>query len=186
MPEHRGSPLRRRSRPTARRWPALVAIALAVSLGLSCADDPEAGPSAGGCVGPAEEPLDPGSSLHLLPNAPTVEGAAAPTSGPHVMGTTVQGVVAEPLPAAIQVGVLERGDVLVQYGPAIEGPAIDDTATSGSGLADLAGEHVVVAPNPSVDGVVATAWRHRLTCSGVDRDELDAFVDRFADQGPQM
>jgi hypothetical protein len=97
------------------------------------------------------------------------------------MGTAVQGVVDEPLPAPIQVGVLERGDIVVQYGPAIEGP----TASS-SGLVDLAGEHVVVAPNPLVDGVVATAWRHRLSCPAVDRAELDAFVDRFADRGPQM
>jgi hypothetical protein len=130
-----------------------------------------------GCVGPVREPLDPNSSVHLLPNAAIGVGdPPAPTSGPHVMGTSVTGLVDEPVPAAVQVGVLERGDVMVQYSPAVDVGR----------LVELAGPHVVVAPNPRVDGVVATAWRHRLTCEFVEPPALAAFTERYASRGPQM
>jgi hypothetical protein len=150
-------------------------VALLLSMLHACADDQA--DIYGGCVGPVREPLDPNSSVHLLANAASgIDDRIAPSSGPHVMGTPLTGVVADPVPAAVQVGVLERGDVMVQYAPGLDVTPLDA----------LAGPHVVVAPNPRVDGVVATAWRHRLTCESVEPLAVEAFVEHYAARGPQM
>jgi len=123
------------------------------------------------CRRPSPEPVDPQSAVHLLPNAPEpVYRTDPPTSGPHVMNPTVEGAVAQPLPRPVQVGVLERGDVLIQYGPAVSGEAQAQ-------LVGLAGDRVVVAPNPGLSAsVVATAWHTKLNCGGVDASALQSFV----------
>jgi hypothetical protein len=60
--------------------------------------------------------------------------------------------------------------VLIQFRPDIG--AVPRTA-----LTDFAGPEVVIAPNPDLPApVVATAWLHKLTCDGVDRAALEAFV----------
>ena len=101
-----------------------------------------------------------------------------PTSGPHQPTPPVEGVVSQPLTRPVQVGVLERGDVLLQHRPDLPG---DQQAA----LDALAGDGVVVAPNPDLDDpVVATAWLHKRTCEAVDVDALQEFIDERRGRGP--
>jgi drug/metabolite transporter (DMT)-like permease len=126
------------------------------------------------CTADVEEPLDPRSLQHVLPGATEPSyPSAAPTSGPHQPGPDLGGqVLTEPLSPPRQVGVLEAGDVLVQ-------------SRDVDALRQLSGDHVVIAPNPGLDhAVVATAWRHRMTCTTVDVDALRAFVADHAGKGP--
>jgi len=147
--------------------PAVIAASILVHAHSGPASD--AGAT---CRRPSPEPVDPQSAVHLLANAPEpVYRTDPPTSGPHVMNPTVQGAVDTPLSRPVQVGVLERGDVLIQYGPGV-------SAADRSELQDLAGDQVVVAPNPGLSAsVVATAWHTKLNCSGVDTAALQSFVE---------
>jgi len=126
------------------------------------------------------EALDPAYLVHVVGTGEDVEYTSdPPTSGPHKAGPPVEGVVAEPLPRPIQVGILERGDVLVQHSP-------DLTPEDQSGLATLAGPGVVIAPNADLPApVVATAWTHKRTCDAVDLDALRGFIDERRGKGPE-
>lgn len=130
------------------------------------------------------EPLDPGSLTHLLPGAPEPGYSTdPPTSGPHLAGAEVSGVQDDPVPRPVQVAVLEAGGVMVQH-----------TGDVSSGdlrrLRRLASRTVIVAPNPDLGNpVVATAWRHRLTCAGAAGGALDAletFVESHEGKGPEQ
>jgi hypothetical protein len=100
-----------------------------------------------------------------------------PTSGPHTPGALPKGVLVVPLTRPVQVGALEQGLVLLQYR--------DLSATEIDTLAQLAGDNVVVAPNPSLpDRVVGTAWLFKQTCSSVDAVALRGFVRSHAGHGP--
>ncbi len=125
-----------------------------------------------------EEPLDPNYLVHVLPGAPEPEYLTdPPTSGVHQPSPELGPVLDEPLPRPVQVGVLERGDVLVQH-HGLGGADVE-------ALAALAGDGVVVAPSPDLDhAVVATAWVHKLACSGVDAEALSAFAADRVGQGP--
>ncbi len=116
-----------------------------------------------------QEEEDLASILHVLPDSQTAYTTDPPTSGPHASAAPT-GAVDQPLPRPVQVAVLERGDVLVQYDPTL--PAGDVAF-----LVDLGGDQVVVAPNDGLPApVVATAWTWKLVCEGVDLDALDRFV----------
>jgi hypothetical protein len=79
-------------------------------------------------------------------------------------------VFAEPVPKPTQVGILERGMVLVQYRPDVP-PAAQQQ------LLGLAGAAVAVAPNPQLDRpIVASAWLYLLRCDAVDTAALGDFV----------
>lgn len=150
---------------------------MAVSLGLvGCGDD---GRTAG-CGSIQRETLDPAYLVHVLGSDTAVEyGSDPPTSGPHQPGPAESGVLDEPLPRPVQVGILERGDVLLQHGPEL--PA-DDLAA----LEALAGDRVTVAPNPDLpEPVVATAWVFKQSCSTVDAAALEEFIDERVGQGPE-
>lgn len=123
--------------------------------------------------------LDPRSTQHLLPGAPAPTYATdPPTSGPHVAGADVSGVQARPLEGPVQVAVLEEGGVMLQYRPDLPKPAVEE-------LASLAGDDVVVAPNPRLaQPVVATAWRHRLACRSTDLSALRSFISERRGRGP--
>ena len=96
-----------------------------------------------------------------------------PTSGPHTPGLGVEGgVVDEPLSPIAQVTTLEDGIVIVQY----RDPADGRPTSCRSPAAD-----VVVAPNPDLpSAVIATAWAQKVTCSGVDVDSVQRFIDSVA------
>jgi hypothetical protein len=153
----------------------LAALALASAGG--CHDGQAA---ADGCGPVTREALDPNYLVHVLQDDPSIEYRSdPPTSGPHQPGPPEQGVLDHPVARPVQVGLLEGGDVLLQYRPA------DVTGTERSDLEALAGDRVVVAPNPDLPApVVATAWLYKRTCDSVAVAPLQGFVDARAGKGP--
>ena len=133
-------------------------------------EPPASAPGPGRCGPDALEPLDPRSTQHLLPGSPPPSYAGdPPTSGPHAVGATPRGALDRPLPEPVQVALLEEGVVLVQHHSV--------TADDRRRLEALAGDAVVVAPRAGPGPpVVATAWRHRMVCAGVDLAALRAFI----------
>jgi len=134
---------------------------------------------AAACGPTRREPLDPAYLVHVVGNEEIEYTSDPPTSGPHQPGPAVQGVVDVPISRPVQVGILERGDVLLQHDPDLRG-------TGRADLEALAGDRVVVAPNPDLrDEVVATAWLFKRTCRTVDAAALQEFVQEHVGQGPE-
>jgi len=183
---------------TTRRWAAHLAVAAGVAaLTSGCGSSGSGGDDGGersstsstessgssvveSACGPiVEERLDPTYLVHVVGAGEDVEYTTdPPTSGPHKAGPPVEGVVDEPLSRPVQVGILERGDVLVQHTPAL-------TPEEQADLATLAGPGVVIAPNADLPApVVATAWTYKRTCDAVDLDALQGFIDERRGKGP--
>lgn len=134
------------------------------------------GGGSAGCSVPVREELDPSHLVHVTDPAKAVYKTHPPTSGVHLSTPAPTGLVDEPLLEAVQVTILERGDVLVQY----RDPG-DRTA-----LAGLVRDGVVVAPQPTLPArVVATAWTYKLTCSAVDTAAVTKFADAHAGKGQE-
>ena len=152
-------------------------MALAVTLGAGCGDD---GGAADGCGPLLREALDPAYLVHVVDEDVEVEFTSdPPTSGPHKPSPPDTGLVDRTLTGPVQVGILERGDVLIQYQPSLPAPARAQ-------LEGLVGDRVVVAPNPDLPApVVATAWVHKQTCQTVDVSALEAFVAERVGKGPE-
>lgn len=146
----------------------------------ACANGTDSGDAESAVCGPiTRERLDPSSPVHLLPGAAEPDYLSdPPTSGPHLSGRPPTGVSAEPLDRPTQVLVLEEGGVLIQH------RGLDDA--DAARLDELAGDQVVVAPNPDLPSpVVATAWLAKRTCDGVDLGALRQFVDERLGRGPE-
>jgi len=162
-----------------RRWFTVIA-AVVVVIGASAGVVqvwPERTPRSQACDREVEDRLDPRSLQHVLAGAPPPTYATEPpTSGPH-QPNAITGVVTEPLSGPLQVGALEGGKVLLQHrnlAPADRGR-----------LEAMGGPLVVVAPNPVLPvPVVASAWRTRRLCRGVDADALGRFVADHAGRDP--
>jgi hypothetical protein len=140
----------------------------------------DGGGKAQGCSPVTREALDPNYLVHVLEDSPSLEYRSdPPTSGPHQPGPPVHGVVDHALSRPVQVGILERGDVVIQYRP-------DDVdAADLESLASGEDSRVVVAPNPDLpEPVVATAWLYKRTCDRAATDPLQAFVDARIGHGP--
>jgi hypothetical protein len=157
------------------RHAAVLALGLA-PLGAACGGDDDAA----GCGPIRREALDSAYLVHVVGDDTDVAYQSdPPTSGPHQPAPAAEGVVDEPLSRPVQVGILERGDVLLQHGP-----GLDDEQEAE--LADLAGPHVVVAPNPDLgDPIVATAWTYKRSCRSFDGPALREFVEERAGKGPE-
>ena len=154
------------------RWTAVVVASagLIVAAGVFIAGQlNESDPAA--CGTPFAERIDPGSSQHLLPGTPEPSYLSdPPTSGAHRLGNHATGALADPVERAVQVSMLESGEVLVQH-RGLSTSALRE-------LESLAGNHVTVAPNPTLDEpIVATAWLWKMTCSRVDVGALRDFAD---------
>lgn len=130
------------------------------------------------CAPVTREALDPNSGLHVLPAQSVPEFTTdPPTSGAHYSLPPPSGAVADPIDRPMQVTALEGGQVLVQHRDLSDG----DVAV----LEDLGSEVVVVAPNPDLpDPVVLTAWITKQTCSGVDLDTVETFIQDQQGRGP--
>lgn len=137
------------------------------------------GGSDGAACGPVtQETLDPNSGLHVLPGqeqpAYTTD---PPTSGAHYSLPPPTGAVDAPIDRPLQVTALEGGQVLVQYR--------DLAAADVAALEDLASDDAVVAPDPDqAEPVVLTAWITKQTCSGVDVETVDRFIQEQQGRGP--
>jgi hypothetical protein len=135
-----------------------------------------------GACGPiTREALDPAYVVHVLGTDTDVAYTSdPPTSGPHQLAPPIDGVLDEPIARPVQVGVLERGDVLVQHAPDL---AAEDLAR----LEELAADGVVIAPNPELPSpVVATAWLFKRTCDAVDPAALQDFIAERRGKGPDQ
>lgn len=74
--------------------------------------------------------------------------------------------------------MLEQGGIVIQHRDLDDG--------SRRALEGLAGDQVVVAPNPTLPApVVATAWLTKLECTAADVSALRAFIDAHQGQGPE-
>jgi hypothetical protein len=157
--------------------PVFAALAALALLLAACGDDGDS-EAGGACDRIRREALDPAFLVHVLSEEGVRYTSDPPTSGPHQPTPPVEGVVTEPLPRPVQVGVLERGDVLLQHRP-------DLPADQEAELEALAGPGVVVAPNPDLEhAVVATAWLHKRTCDAVDVDALREVIEERRGKGP--
>lgn len=126
------------------------------------------------------EALDPAYLVHVVGDEADVSyGSEPPTSGPHQSSPAAAGAVSDPLTRPVQVGVLERGDVLIQHLP-------DAPAEEREGLDALVDDHVVVAPNPDLPTrIVATAWTAKRSCDALDVAALQEFIDERVGKGPE-
>lgn len=136
---------------------------------------------------PLQQPSD--YELHL---GETVSyNSIPPTSGPRARAATDWGIHDRPIPNEIQVHMLWRGGVLVQYRPA-ESPALDDPVAEGLKrlIGRLRTEHpdryckAIVAPYPGLPTKIAlTAWG-RLDAFDADEitPELERRIVRFLDR----
>lgn len=121
------------------------------------------------CDQPIREELDPASLTHVIDPEGANFKTNPPTSGPHVSGAVPTGLVDNALPGAVQVAILEAGDVIVQYRD-LSGADLDEVKL-------FAGEQVVVAPSPDLPApVIATAWTYKLTCDALDIDAIETFI----------
>lgn len=167
----RPHPVHPRAAP--RRLSSIALVGLAAAALAGCGGS--GGSASGVCGRAVAEPEDPASSIHVIDPASARFRTDPPTSGPHLAAPGPRGVVTEPLLPAVQVVVLERGDVLVQY---------RDPAERGAAEA-LAGDHVVVAPNPTLPApVVATAWLWKLSCTSVDAPAIGTFAAQRVGKAP--
>lgn len=150
----------------------VVAIVLSVGCRTAATD--------GSCGPVTRERLDPAYLVHVIQDdADVAYDTDPPTSGPHKPGATISDVVTGPLSRPVQVGVLERGDILLQHTSELP-------QDQRSRLEALAGSGVVVAPNPDLPSpVVATAWTYKLRCTSVDVTALRRFIDQRAGKGPE-
>ncbi|MEO9224139.1 MAG: DUF3105 domain-containing protein [Acidimicrobiales bacterium] len=125
------------------------------------------------------EAFDTRSLQHVLPNASVPNYLTdPPTSGPHQPSPPISGAVSEPLPKPVQVGILEGGNVLVQYNGL--------SASGRRALSAIVGPKIVLAPNPDIAAghVVITAWLYKQSCSAPDPAAVRAFVKARANHGP--
>lgn len=153
-----------------------IAVALAAGASSACGDT---GGEEGACGPVRREPLDT-RTVHVLPGAEAPEYRTdPPTSGPHLASPSNRNVRSVAIAPAVQVGLLEEGQVLLQH-----------TGLSGAEqerLEALAGDDVTVAPGdglPEGAEVVATAWVTKQVCDAVDVDALRAFAEENGNNGP--
>lgn len=163
--------------PQAFRLVPLICVVVAAASLAACGS----GDGGSAACGPVRrESLDSAYLVHVLDDDRPVQYTSnPPTSGPHKPTPATGGVLDEPISKPIQVGVLERGDVLLQYRPSLD-------AADRSTLEGFAEDRVTVAPNPDLDdAVVATAWLYKRSCSDVDPDAIEQFVADRVGKGPE-
>jgi hypothetical protein len=167
--------------------PVRLVIAVAVVAGAAgvggCSGPSGAIPSTG-CAPIHEDPIDIRSTLHLLPGAPEPPYLTnPPTSGAHRVGYYPRGMLTTPLSRPIQVALLEKGFVMVQYQPGVAGAP--------AALAPLLAlsPYVTIAPNPTLPNpVVATAWLFDRRCGDAGPKSvagLEQFVRRRVGRGSE-
>jgi hypothetical protein len=134
---------------------------------------------------------------HLQPDEPDdfVYNSDPPTSGPHKELFTDEFVNPSPLPAYVQVHLLEHGNVLLQYNctcPEIasqlsaiaysyDSPLMAPNELQAQPNEVSAGEEegkaVIVAPYPHMKSRIAlTAWTRLAVLNHVDKQKIDSFI----------
>jgi len=140
----------------------------------------DAGVSEGASAGPGQVFPDRGAEhLSGSERAPRAPADQPPTSGPHRpdnVGRDARRITEDQLLHA-----LELGDVVLAYGTRRPPPELRALQRDVAGPFDAelaaAGQAVILARRPGLDGVVALAWRHAQRA----RDPGDPAVRRFAE-----
>ena len=151
----------------------LVLINILASRDSSAVDD-------GG--GPGVEEPDRGAKRlgDNAPQTPASPPAQPPTSGNHraVAITKDQTELSDDQ----LLEALQLGNVVIAY----EGKAPTQLQEDPFDPAlAAAGQAVILAERPGLDGIQALAWRHRLKLSGPDDPEAQEFIEAYLGQGPQ-
>lgn len=137
---------------------------------------------------------------HLNPGEPDdfVYDSNPPTSGPHKEVFSDQFISPTPLPAYVQVHLLEHGNILLQYSctcpdvvaslssiafaydsPLIAPNELQPTVTEVQ-QGEEGGKAVIVAPYPKMRARIAlTAWTRLATLDGVDKPKIDSFIGLY-------
>ncbi len=137
---------------------------------------------------------------HLAPGEPDdfLYNSDPPTSGPHRELFTDTFISPQPLPAYVQVHLLEHGNVLLQYNcncpntaAALGSIAMEydkHLMTTGAlqpSVSDVQngeeqGFAVIVAPYPHMKSTIAlTAWTRFATLPTVDKQKITAFINAY-------
>ena len=164
------------------RVPVVGVVLASVLLG-ACASSSDPSTISAGCANPHHDPLDPTSVVHVLPGAPAPRYLRdPPTSGAHQVAvlSQFQGARSEPISRPQQVGLLEKGQVVVQYRP---------SPGAAEALASLTADaRVTLAPAPDLGpAVAATAWTWGIECSTTSATSASAlrrFITTHAGHGP--
>jgi hypothetical protein len=155
------------------RLPAPLFVALFL---LGACGSSDGSSTAGGCTAARTEPEAPDSLIHVLPGAEPSYPTDPPTSGPH-QGWTAPAVLNRELSRPEQVGVLEVGDVLVQYRPT------DIAADELGAITASLPPRTHLAPNSELpQPVILTAWLTKQSCETLDADALARFAAEFTDR----
>ena len=149
---------------------------------VGCSSNSPGETSAGGCGRARHDSLDPMSVLHVLAGAPEPHYLEdPPTSGAHQVAVVslFRGTQLTPISRPQQVGLLEKGQVVIQYRSVDVAP-----------LAPLAADpYVTLAPSSSPKtGVTATAWRWSISCGSSGPQAVSAlrsFVRLHEAHGPE-
>ncbi len=133
---------------------------------------------------------------HIQPNQPHIPyNSNPPTSGPHWPSPQDWGIYTTPQAQEQLVHNLEHGGIVIQYK--------DLSAEEARRLTDLVRRdpyHLILAPYPGLPGdakVALTAWTgpngvpqlqtgRLLTCTGVDENAIQGFINAFRDKGPEL
>ncbi len=161
---------------------AVVAIAIVVAV-ISLVASRDSG-QVTGARGPGVLEPDRGNHHVSVPVRPVTPPDRPPTSGPHRVEAIARDGVA--LSDDQILSALELGNVVLAYdGDKAPLVALRD-ATAGPFSADLAaaGQAVILDRRPGVHGVIALAWRRRLTAASAGDPQLRAFIDAWLGQGP--
>lgn len=137
---------------------------------------------------------------HLDPGTPDdfQYNSNPPTSGPHREMFTDSFLSPAPLPAYVQVHLLEHGNVMLQYNCKCDdiasalgaiAMAYDARLIPASHLQPTAedvqyaedqGQAVIVAPNPTMPSKIAlTAWTRLATLHSVDKAKITSFINSY-------
>ncbi|NOX32095.1 MAG: DUF3105 domain-containing protein [Actinobacteria bacterium] len=126
--------------------------------------------SSGDCARVERESLAEDSAVHVIASASVRYSSLPPTSGAHSPGPEL-GVYERTLSFPEQVGVLERGDVVIQFDPgALEPHDLDFLRST------YATDAVIFPATDLTDALVMTAWRTRQRCRSFDSDAVASFI----------
>ena len=146
-------------------------LALASAFLIACASENDAK----GCQQAIGEPRAADYLLHVLADTKTQYLSDPPTSGPHKVWIAPR-VIAKQLSPSEQVGILEHGDVLIQYKPrAVTSSQIATWETTISERAHL-------APNSGLPSdFVMTAHLTKQICTQLTTAAINRFADANVD-----
>lgn len=161
----------------------VVAVVAATSGGSSSKKTTPAAPDKGLCTTDSKSDEFTTASGHVNDPHYTVN---PPAGGDHLPSPSPPGVfdAANTPPDGAAVHSMEHGYIVIWYRPGLAAPDLDSLKK----ITNDATPDVLLIPRPSLPAatpVVATAWHHRLLCSGLDEVRINRFIGDYANKGPE-